>query len=250
MKTCYGRTLMVLLATVLTACDSGTPTNPTALTKPSAVAQPAPAPAPPPGQTFSVSGVVTNERGDPMTGAVVTMAHWEGGHVNFPSVSTGPTGGYALSFTANPLGNGFVARAQVVAEGYEQYWRSLMGVPSGTTVVQDFRLYRITRMTAGDSIPLSVPPDIGDCRGWISEVCAVVRVAAPKDGNLRIEVIPSAGTGAMPPAEVCCVNGDEQIGNPMTVPVTSQYGLELRIGMPRGLTTTQSFVVKTAYEGS
>ena len=113
-----------------------------------------------PGRAFNVAGVVTDERGAPMSGAVVTMAHWVGGHVAFPSVSTDATGGYAISFTANPLGNGFVARAQVVAEGYEEYWRSLMGT-GGTTFTETFRLQRVTRMTAGDSITLSVPPDIG-----------------------------------------------------------------------------------------
>ena len=87
-------------------------------------------------QTFNVAGVVTDERGAPMAGAVVTMAHWVGGHVEFPSVSTDATGGYAISFTANPLGSSFVARAQVVAEGYEEYWRSLMGT-GGTTFTEN-----------------------------------------------------------------------------------------------------------------
>ena len=250
MKALHGRPLFILLAIALAACDAGAPTEPSAVTRPTAVMQPSPAPpALPPAQAFSITGVVTGDGGAPMPGAVVTMAHWEAGRVNFPSVATDATGAYAITFSANPLGSGFVARAQVVAAGYEEYWRSLMAVPSGTTVVQNFRLYRIVSMTAGDSMPLSVPPDIGDCRGWVAEVCAIVRVVAPRDGNLRIEVLPSSGSAA-PPVEVCCVNGDEQGGNPMTVPVAAEFGLELRIGMPRGLTTTQSFLVKTSYEGS
>lgn len=251
MNTFYGKALPVLLPMVLTACDGRGPTEPTAVMQPTAVAQPAPPPPPtPPGQPFNIAGVVTDERGQPMPGAVVTMAHWVGGHVAFPSVSTGPSGGYAISFTANPLGSGFVARAQVVSEGYEEYWRSLMGAASGTTVVENFRLHRITRMTAGESIPLSVPPDIGDCRGWVAEVCAIVRVTVPKDGNVRIEVVPSDGSAATPPVEVCCIRGDEQAGNPITVPVAAGVELEVRVGMPRGYTTIQSFRVRTAFETS
>ena len=252
MATFYWRALTVVLSMPLMACDGRGPTEPTAVTQPTTVAQPAPpaAPVPPPGQPFSIIGVVTNERGEPMPGAVVTMAHWVGGHVNFPSVSTDATGGYAIRFTANPLGNGFVARAQVAAAGYEEYWRSLMAVSSGTTVVQDFRLHRITRMTAGDAIPLSVPPDIGDCRGWVAQVCAIVRVTVPKDGNLRVEVVPGNANTATPPVEACCVRGDEVAGNPMTLPVAAGVELEVRVGMPSSYTSTQSFLVKTAYEGS
>ncbi len=248
MNTFYGKTLPALLPIVLTACDGRGPTQPTAVTQPTVVTQPTPPSPPINGQTFDVAGVVTDERGAPMPGAVVTMGHWLGGSVRFPSVRTDATGGYAISFTATPLGNGFVARAQVVAEGYEEYWRSIMGATGGTTFTETFRLQRITRMTAGDSIPLSVPPDVGECRGWVAEVCPIVRVTVPKDGNLRIEVIPSDGSAAKPPVEVCCINGDEGYGNPITVPVAAGVELWVKVGMPRGLTTIQSFLVKTAFE--
>ncbi|AMY08856.1 hypothetical protein LuPra_02062 [Luteitalea pratensis] len=247
MNTFCRTALPILLPTVLLACDGRGPTEPTTVTQPTAAGQPAP--PPPPGQTFNVAGVVTDERGAPMAGAVVTMAHWVGGHVEFPSVSTDATGGYAISFTANPLGSSFVARAQVVAEGYEEYWRSLMGT-GGTTFTETFRLHRVTRMTAGDAMTLSVPPDTGECRGWVAEVCPIVRVVVPTDGRLRIEVIPSDGSAPTPPVEVCCVRGSEEYGNPITVPVAAGVELEVKVGMPRGYTTIQSFRVMTAFEAS
>ena len=66
---------LALLAMVLTACDGSGPTAPTAVTQPTAVAQP------PPGQTFNITGVVTDERGQPMPGAE-QMADRES-HVKF-----------------------------------------------------------------------------------------------------------------------------------------------------------------------
>ena len=123
-----------------------------------------------------------------------------------------------------------------------------MSAASGTTVIENFRLHRITRMMAGESIPLSVPPDIGECRGWAAEVCAIVRVTVPKDGNLRIEAIPNDEGAATPPVEVCCVGGAEQYGNPNTVPVVAGVELWVLVGMRRGFTTNQSFLAKTAFD--
>jgi hypothetical protein len=246
-NTFLGKALPLLLPIVLAACADRGPTQPTAVTPPTVGTSPAPPPLPNNPQTFDIAGVVTDERGQPMLGAAVTMAHWVGGVVEFPSVLTDAAGGYAITVAATPFRNGFVARAQVVADGYEEYWRSLIAT-GATTFTEMFRLQRVTRVTAGDSTTLSVPPDTGECRGWVGEVCPIVRLTVPKDGNVRIEVIPSDGSAATPPVEVCCVAGNEQYGNPITVPVTAGIELEVKVGMRRGFTTIQSFVVKTSFE--
>ena len=95
---------------------------------------------------------------------------------------------------------------------------------------------------------LSVPPDVGECRGWVAELCPPVRVTVPTQGRLSIEVHPVGHSGELPPVEVCCVNGDEQSGNPITIPVAPGPELEVRVGLRRGFATTQSFLVKTTLE--
>ena len=97
---------------------------------------------------------------------------------------------------------------------------------------------------------LSVPPVVlGECIGWLPGACPYVWVSVPRDGNLRIEVMPRDGSGAMPPVEVCCVGGDEQQGNPITVPVAGGVELVVKVSIRQG-TAVQSFLVKTAYEAS
>jgi hypothetical protein len=235
------RILLPLVVTVaLGACDGRGPTQPTS----------APLSATASGQTFTVAGVVTDEHGERVAEAVVTMGYWVDGRVHFQSVSADARGRYAIRFTADPSTSGFVARAQVAAEGYEDYWRSITLVASGATVNQDFRLLPITRVTAGESIGLSVPPDVGECRGWVAAACAIVRVAVPQTGSLRVEAIPTDPGDAIPPVEVCCVRGGEVYGNPISVPVTAGIELEVKVGLPRGSTTTRSFRVGTAFDAS
>jgi hypothetical protein len=114
--------------------------------------------------------------------------------VQWPSALTDASGSYKIGFAANPLGNAFVARAQAVADGYEEYWRGIIRSTGTTSFIENFRLDRITRIAAGESIVLSVPPDVGECRGWVAEVCPPVRVTVPTQGRLSIEVHPQRGT--------------------------------------------------------
>src|SRR5215467_6809127 len=81
------------------------PTNPTP-TNPSGPATPTPAPSNGtpqiPGETFHVSGAVTDDRGTPIAGAQVTMASWLGGRAQRPFVTTDARGHYEIEFTSNP----------------------------------------------------------------------------------------------------------------------------------------------------
>jgi hypothetical protein len=236
---------------MLAACDGGGPTQPTVSSQST-------------GFGFKVAGLVTDEYGAPMPGATVTMSHWSGGTgvgvgtVHWPSTLTDASGNYSIAFTASPMGNGFVARAQVVAEGYEEHWRDIMRSTGTSAFVENFRLDRITRIAAGESTVLSVPPDVGGCRGWVAPVCPPVRVTVPARGHLSIEVTPVGHrsievnppgySGELPPVEICCVEGDERYGNPITIPVAPGPELEVRVGLRRGLATPVSFLVKTSLE--
>ena len=82
-----------------------------------------------------------------MAGAQVILAHWLGGKTQWPSTLTDASGSYRIRFTATPFVNGFVARAQVTADGYEEYWRNITRSAS-STFVENFRLDRVVRVTA------------------------------------------------------------------------------------------------------
>ena len=181
-----------------------------------------------------------------MRGAVVTVAHYSGGEaVHWPTVSTDASGNYRIGITASPLSNGWVARVQVAADGYEEYWRSVK-VGAGTQFLENFRLYRLTRVAAGDSTVLMVPPDLGECRGWLASVCGVVRITIPKAGRLTVEAVSDDTMTERPPLEVW---GNEEVyGNRLTVSVAPGPELELLIGLGQGVSTTRSFKVKTSFE--
>ena len=231
------RVLLALAVIVVGGCDGRGPVQPTG-------SSPAVS-----GESFEVTGIVTDERGAPMPGATVTMGYYQGGLLQWSAVRTDASGGYRVGFTARASGTGFVARAQVLAEGYEEYWRSLSD-SNRRTFVENFRLYRTTRIAAGDSVVLSVPPDVGECVGWVAEACPYVGVTVPTPGHLTIEVTATDPSAPAPPVEVCCVGGDERYGNPITVPVPAGIELDVKVGVQRNFTTPRSFLVTTAFEPS
>jgi hypothetical protein len=231
-------TVLLISGIALVGCDGRGPTQPTTAKQSRSIT----------GETFEVTGIVTDERGVPLPGAVVTMGAWRGGVVEWPSVLTDGSGRYRVSFSASPMPDGFVARAQVVAAEYDEYWRSLRRDAGATTFVENFSLSRIVRLTAGESIAFSVPPDVGECRGWVAEVCPFVYVSVPAAGSLTIETVAADAPESMPPVEVCCVGGSERYGNPITIPVAPGPDLEVKVGLRRGFSTTQTFLVKTTLE--
>ena len=235
----------VLTAMLVVAGCNGS--DPDRYTQPQRVIQP-PLPQPPPQppistSDFEVSGVVTDQGGAPLQGAVVTMSHWVGSLVHWPSVTTDASGSYRIAFSPTLLGNGFVARAQVIADGYEEYWRSLLHADASRP--QNFRLYRLTRLVAGESTQMVVSPDLGECQSWMARVCAVARIAIPKAGRLTVEVFSNDAPAETPLLEICCESGNEVHGNPVSVPATPGPDVFLLIGLGPGISTTRSFTVKT-----
>ena len=235
------RVVAVVLVIVAAGCEGGGPTTPTGTPRPSN------------GEAFEVTGVVTDDQGVPVAGAEVTMSHWLGGIVRRPSMRTDASGGYTIGFTSNPWMGGTsgrgAARAEVVAEGYDWYWRTVPAtIPRP---VENFRLHRIKRVTAGGSIVLSVTPENGECTGWLPGPCGRLRVSALADGNLMIEAVPTQVGAGLPQIEVCCVSGGERGGNPVTLPVTAGTEVWVEVGQPpgpAGFTTGESVIVKTSLE--
>ena len=242
--------LVAVIALILVSgCDGRGPAEPTLATQPTTSTQP-PRPSRPTAD-FEVAGVVTDDRGTPSPGAMVTMAHYQGGEAaKFPAVKTDAAGNYRISFTASTLGNGFVARAQVVADGYEEYWRNIIQSAGHTSFVENFRLPRITRIVAGSSVVLSVPSDAGLCRSDSGEVCGYLRVTVPAEGNVSIEVVPTTANAPTQGVEVCCGENETygSYGKPITLRVRAGVELSVGLGMRQGFTTTQTFLVKTSFE--
>ena len=245
------RILLMMALIVATGCDDRVPTAPGEPSPSTATSPPLPSQMFPDPQPFDVSGRVTGDRGAPLAGAVVTMAHYESGEaVQFPSVVSDASGSYRIAFAARTLRRErgqFVARAEVVAQGYELQWRSLVAT-TDLPFVEHFQLHRIQRVTAGESFVVSYTPDIGECPGWVAQVCGTARVTVPRGGNVTVEVVPTTSSTGLPELEACCVDGNEVYGNPVTVPATAGSELEVRVGLGSGVTGVQSFRVKTSLE--
>ena len=239
----------LMLGTLLLAvgCES----QPNTVTAPSTsgpATQPQPPQPPPPATNFEVTGVVTSEQGVPVAGAVVTMAN--GPYSSWPSTVSDGSGGYRIAFSATSTGSGFVARAQVIAEGYELYWRSLFTNSFANNNVESFRLYPVKRVTAGDSSVVAFPSDVGECTGWVARRCGIMRVTIPSTGILTVEVTPTDSSGRQPTLEICCVSGNEIYGNPLTLPLDGLVGSELLVlvTLRDDSTAAESFVVKTSFQ--
>lgn len=235
-------TIAMLIAGCAAACNSRGPTTPTA-----AASQ-----ATPPttsGETFAVTGIVTDDRDAPIAGAQVTMRYYLDGRIFTSVVATDASGGYAVQFTSNPfsMSDGrSAARAEVVADGFDWYWRN---VPATSPRVENFRLRRITHIKAGGSGVVSVTSEIGSCLGWLYGPCGRARVTVLVDGNLTVEAVPTEATAAPPQLEVCCVSGNEVYGNPVTLPVTAGMEVWVEVGQkgPGGI-PSKTVEVKTSFE--
>jgi hypothetical protein len=237
-----GSLVLGMTLVCLTACDGRGPATPTG------------ADPPPNGEPFEVTGVVTDDQGVPVADAAVTMRYWLGGFIKAPSVLTEAPGGYTISFTSNPWmmgtsGRG-AARAEIVAEGYEQYQRTV--IARNPPLVENFRLRRIQRIAAGDSFVLAITPDDSECLNDLLGPCRTLRVAAAFNGNLTVEAVPIQHSGQRPQLVACCAAGNERGGNPLTIPMGAgtELRLEVGLGLPRGAAASQSILLETSFDPS
>ena len=201
----------VVLGTLLLAVACGDePATPTAPSRAGPSTQP---PLPGDAEPFEVTGVVTNDQGVPVAGAVVTMASYLGGVVQWPLVVADASGAYRIGFSATvqprPPGGRFVARAEVMAAGYELCWRNLIAPVGLNTVALNFQVYSIRHVAAEGSTVAAFPSEVGDCPGWVAERCGIVRVAVPRAGRLTVAVTSADQSAEQPPLEICCVSGTE-----------------------------------------
>lgn len=249
---------LVLLAigSSAAACGGGTPTAPTA-----------PAPQPPPSvggtpvpvrekTTFEVTGIVTDDAGTPIAGARVSI--WLD-YIDQPSVQTDGAGRYELRFTGTPGANyvrGYdppgtedsFAFVNVEAPGYEPHSRHALG--TSPLLVENFRLRRVQRLTAGESATVTLDRDDSVCvlDAWPGRelICRTLRVLASRDGLMTVEALPTNSSSDRPSLEVYGGNAGAPRNNPTSLQVTAGTQYTVHVGVPWGVAGNPSLVVTTA----
>ena len=159
------------------------------------------------------------------------------------TVITGAGGRYAVAFEASP--NPYSVRAELMVYGYDwQFW----DIPaSDSPIVADFRLQRVIRIAAGESVEISLRRENGNCQGFHYSPCARLRVTVPADGELTLGTPADGGLDAVA-ITACCVNGDERGGNPFTMPVTAGDEIWVEVGRSRAMQTIEGRVrVSTSF---
>jgi hypothetical protein len=169
-----------LPALMLAAACGGDPTA--APSAPTPVASnPSSAPQPPTPVTRHLNGLVLDESGMPLPGARVEVFSAS----SSPAVTDG-NGYYDLAAMLMVSGHVFGTDVTITKAGYED---THAWVPGLDDLTQDFRLYRIMNITAGQSVHLAITPDNSLC-GFEEEFrCRTLHVVAPSSGTLVLDTI-------------------------------------------------------------
>lgn len=249
-------TRVVLVVTVLlaAACDGRGPTTPTS---PSAPPSTGGGPRPPPqSMAFEMTGVVTDDLGTPVPGAKAGV--WLLDYGDLSSAFTDASGGYTVSFSGVPGSNYFpdwdppgtehaVAFAFVEASGYQSHLRYLLGTTPH--LVENIRLHRVQRITAGESAALTIAPDdtvcVGDAWPGRGLICRTVRVVAARGGILTIHAVPTQAGPELPGLTVYNDRAGSR-GNPASIRVFEGTETVVHVEMPWGINASQSVVVQTS----
>jgi hypothetical protein len=252
----------VLIATLGWACDS--PSSPSAGSPSLPVTDSSLPPSPPTWMRYHVSGIVTDEIGSPISGAVVEVDYTRGGEFSSPpsfcppqvpgfcwsQVVTNSGGYYEIVFEPS-LGRYGVGLIYSQREGYETDIQLLTG---GTPeIVQNLRLDRVRSIRAGQSITVSIEPDsalCSDLEDWwlLTSRCENVEILVPEAGTLTVDARASQSAGVIPFVFFATTGryAGRQTPGPGTASVGVQAGERYRIyvGIPRG-TAAQRYDVST-----
>jgi hypothetical protein len=196
---------------------------------------------PPPTPTFLLTGRVTDSSSSaPIASATVSI------NGRYTSATDG-LGNYSVAGFLDAGGNSDIT--YVSANNYESDYRYIRGTS------QNVHLYRIVRITAGDSTVVTIAPDDTLCVNnsqdfpglGLDYVCRSVRVVAPSDGVMTLEAVSTVG-GTHPPLEVEIVGGSTCcfLRNPTLIQVRGGTVLVVSVEMVLGSTTSQSFTLTTS----
>ena len=225
--TMFTRGCGLLLAMFAGACGGGTSITP---------------PTPTPPSTISFRGQVTDgATGSGISGAVVMVLG-----CGFPESTTDDLGNYTLmSSVSGP----FCGVADASKAGYEDDDRQV-----GALHTLNFHLYRVERLTAGESTVLTVRPDDTICPIDVVDVqggfgpgpaCRTVRITASSDGILTVKAVPVQANAAPPELELQALNRNWCCQNLQSISVARGTEVMANVGM-RGRSDSQSFVLTTS----
>ena len=207
------------------------------------------APTPAPSPTSPPTTVLTGQVMDRVTSAPMPGANVIASYPPHLSATTDSLGNYSLSDLP-----AWFAYVWATAENHES------DVQKYRSAVQNFRVYPIQRITAGDSTVVTVAPDDPLCNnnlsspGWGADyLCRIVRVVALTDGTMTLEALPIEG-GARPPLEVetgwgqrgCC---SERLENPTSIKVKAGAEVIAQVEMAPSATASQTFTLTTSMAG-
>src|SRR5262249_35725781 len=137
---------------------------------------------------FHLTGSAADGDSKPVAGATVTMRPWIFGQSSNPvSTSADGAGFYELDFDAMRDVAGGVGNAVAEQSAYEHDNRYI--VATRQEAVQNFYLCRIERISAGESLSLTVRPDDTFCGLSDEWRCRTVRITAPATGTLSVSLI-------------------------------------------------------------
>jgi hypothetical protein len=233
----FKRGCVILLLISVSACGRPAPTTPT----------PNPTPAPPRIGTFHLTGIATDDDGRPVTGATVTLDLNPSGCGEPDFVSGGVTDGagvYHIDFDAPGAAGFIIALLDAGSPGHEGYAASISAPASdGQNLLQNLHLYRIKRITAGESTVVTVVPGDTRCGPYRDLTCRTVRVVVPTDGLLTMSCDPQGDGYGGPGLTIAGYNGRGETGLPWHV-IAGEYAVD--IGMWSASTVSQSCVFKTS----
>ena len=248
---------VVLMAMALTAVACGRAgTAPPASPTPLAAAVPSP---PRQSIAFDMTGVVADDEGAPVPGAHIAV---QLDYEDLASMLTDASGAYKVNFTGVPGSNHLspkdppgtedaVAFAVVEATGYEPYARYILG--ADPHLIENIRLHRIKRITAGDSAVLTVAADDTVCvtDAWPGRelICGTLRVVVPSNGTMSVEAVPTQAASGFPILEVYGGGTGAPRTNPTAFRVAAGTEYTVKVEVASGLLASQSFVVKTSMTG-
>jgi len=197
-----------------------------------------------------LTGIATDDDGSPVTGATVTVDLFLNNRNVPPSVSgvTDGRGFYSIDFDADHLDVPGAVLAFLFADrpGHDRFVAWIDAPASGgQNVSQNLHLYRIKRITAGESTLVTVVPGDTSCDENGYWLCRIVHIVVPTDGLMTMEVVPT------PSAANTGLTFVDEFGpppGPLVLHVTVAAGTEVvvAIGMLWTSTVSQSCVFNTS----
>jgi hypothetical protein len=183
--------------------------------------------------TFHLTGIATDDDGDPVTGATVTLnPNGDFGGTSMSGVTDG-AGSYHLDFDSPWVPGNLIAFLIAQSPGHDRYVASISAPASGGH----------KRITAGESTLVTVVPRDTSCDENGYYFCRTVHIVVPTDGLLTTEVVPTPSTAN---TGLTLVGDVGPFGPSRVMHVTAGTEVVVWVGMVWTSTLSQTGVFKTS----